>query len=281
MTSGRRPGGPEASRWGASAILSGMTDTTDPIAQRPVVLASSSPRRRVLLGQLGVRFTVRISDLDETLSAPVDAATFVASLARQKAERVAWEGQGGDVPQPDTSRTVVLGADTVVSLDGEILGKPADAAAAAAMLRRLRGRDHDVYTAVALVDTATGTSETRLVRTTVHVRDFTDAALDAYVATGEPLDKAGGYGIQRGTRELMAGFTGCYTNVVGFPVCEVAALLIGAGLALPGEPPYCRLPDGRPCPHAVTMTEAAGAGDGTRAEAVPAASGENHVGDPP
>lgn len=256
MTSGRRRGGLEPSRWGASAILSGMTDTTDPIAQRPVVLASSSPRRRVLLGQLGVRFTVRISDLDETLSAPVDAATFVTSLARQKAERVAWEGQGGDVLAARPSGAIVLGADTVVSLDGEILGKPIDADAATAMLRRLRGRDHDVYTAIALIDTRAGTSETRLVRTTVHVRDFTDAALNTYVATGEPLDKAGGYGIQRGTRELIAGFTGCYTNVIGFPVCEVAALLIGAGLALPGQPPYCRLPDGGACPHELGMAAA-------------------------
>ena len=224
------------------------------------MLASSSPRRRVLLGSLGVRFTVRISDLDETMTAPATAAEYVESLARQKAEIVAWETapdtEAGAPTEGEEPRTgvLVLGADTIVSLDGEILGKPADAAAATTMLGRLRGRDHDVLTAVALVDTASGKTESRVVTTVVHMHDFDDEALQAYIATGEPFDKAGGYGIQRGTRQLVAGFTGCYTNVVGFPLCEVASLLIGAGVSFESEPPFCRLPDGQPCPHEVAMT---------------------------
>lgn len=239
-----------------------MTEPSGTTPQRPVVLASSSPRRRVLLGTLGVRFTVRISDLDEAMTAPTAAADYVESLARQKAEIVAWEAasvaEPGEASGPGSGSslpgTLVLGADTVVSLDSEILGKPADAAAATTMLGRLRGRDHAVLTAVALVDTLTGTTASRVVATIVHMHDFDDAALQAYIATGEPFDKAGGYGIQRGTRQLVAGFSGCYTNVVGFPLCEVSGLLISAGVSLDGGPPFCRLPDGQPCPHESDMS---------------------------
>lgn len=239
-----------------------MVDASRISPQRPVVLASSSPRRRVLLGTLGVRFTVRISDLDEAMTAPSAAADYVESLARQKAEIVAWEAapvvEHDVTPGPGSTAslpgTLVIGADTVVSLDGEVLGKPADTESAATMLGRLRGRDHEVLTAVALVDAMTGTTESRVVTTVVHMHDFDDVTLQAYIATGEPFDKAGGYGIQRGTRQLVAGFSGCYTNVVGFPLCEVAGLLISASVSLDGGPPFCRLPDGQPCPHEIDMS---------------------------
>ena len=229
----------------------------DPVVhqhQPAIVLASSSPRRRVLLSQLGVQFTVRITDFDETMTAPAAPETYVESLARQKAGIVAWESSS-DATEGEAvrARSLVLGSDTVVSVDGEILGKPASEAEATAMLTRLRGRDHEVLTAVALIDTGDGSTRSRVVTTTVHMRDFDDAALTAYVASGEPMDKAGGYGIQRGTRQLIAGFTGCYTNVVGFPLCEVATLLLEAGVEIPGLPPYCRLPDGQPCPHEQAM----------------------------
>ena len=226
-----------------------MADLAAPRPERSVVLASSSPRRRVLLGGLGVRFTVRISDLDETMTAPATPLDYVTSLARQKADLVAWESVPGPESDPTRPGPVVIGADTIVTIDGDILGKPVDEAAAVTMLARLRGRDHQVLTAVALVDTVSGTTESRVVTTTVHMHDFDDETMAAYIATGEPFDKAGGYGIQRGTRKLIAGFTGCYTNVVGFPLCEVAALLMEAGVALGKEPPYCLLPDGRTCPH--------------------------------
>ncbi len=237
-----------------------MPDLSDDTLQRQIVLASSSPRRRLLLGRLGVPFTVRISDLDEAMTAPATAAAYVESLARQKAEIVAWEAApgAGTVGDPEhgehASNPLVIGADTVVSLDGDILGKPADADGAKTMLKRLRGRDHEVLTAVALVDTATRTTVSGVVTTVVHMHPFDDETLAAYIATGEPLDKAGGYGIQRGTRLIVAGFTGCYTNVVGLPLCEVAALLEDAGLVLPVSPPYCHLPNGEPCPHEIAMT---------------------------
>jgi septum formation protein len=234
-------------------VVRPMTDPPIGGSDRAIVLASSSPRRRILLGSLGVRFTVRISDLDETLTAPATPAAYVESLARQKAELVAWEAAPLEDDATDRPGSLVIGADTAVTLHGDILGKPADEAAAAAMLSRLRGRDHDVLTAVALVDTVSRAVESRVVTTTVHMRDFDDETMAAYIATGEPFDKAGGYGIQRGTRGLIAGFTGCYTNVVGLPLCEIAALLRGASIALGGEPPYCLLPDGRPCPHALTL----------------------------
>ena len=218
-------------------------------SQRPVVLASSSPRRRLLLGDLGVRFTVRISDLDEAMTAPAEPSAYVASLARQKAEIVAWEALPESVEVPVELAPLVIGADTIVVLDDEILGKPADGKQANRMLRRLRGRSHQVMTALALIDTADRSVTTRTVTSAVHMADFSDDELAAYVATGEPLDKAGGYGIQRGTAHLISGFTGCYTSIVGFPVCEVAALLRGAGIILRADAPYCRLPNGRPCPH--------------------------------
>lgn len=186
------------------------------------------------------------------MTAPTEAAVYVESLSRQKAEIVAWEPaeQAETADDPIAARrSLVIGADTVVSLDGEVLGKPANADAAEEMLRRLRDREHQVLTAVALVDTASRTTVSRVVTTVVHMHPFDNATLAAYIASGEPFDKAGGYGIQRGTRQIVAGFSGCYTNVVGFPLCEVAALLEDAGLTLPGNPPYCQLPDGQPCPH--------------------------------
>ena len=211
----------------------------------------------MLLTNLGLRFTIRISDLDETMTAPDEPVSFVTSLARQKAEVVAWETlpeAAGSVPADDPRQApVVLAADTIVAVDGEILGKPADNDAARAMLRRLRDRTHEVLTAVALVDTATRQGDVHVVRTGVTMRPFSDANLDEYIDTGEPLDKAGGYGIQRGTRKLIAGFDGCFTNVVGLPVCEVVAMLAAQGVTIPSSPPYCRLPDGTVCPREERM----------------------------
>ena len=228
--------------------------------QRPLVLASSSPRRRMLLTNLGLRFTIRISDLDEAMTAPDEPVGFVTSLARQKAEIVAWETLPETNDNPSNSSVddrqqspLVLAADTIVALDGEILGKPVDNDAARAMLLRLRDRAHEVLTAVALVDTAARQGDVHVVRTGVTMRPFSDGDLQEYIDTGEPLDKAGGYGIQRGTRKLIAGFDGCFTNVVGLPVCEVVAMLTARGIAIPTSSPYCRLPDGTVCPREVRL----------------------------
>ncbi|MCA9878404.1 MAG: septum formation protein Maf, partial [Thermomicrobiales bacterium] len=160
-----------------------------------------------------------------------------AQLALRKARAVAAELASG----------WVLGADTIVVLDGEILGKPADAADAAAMLRLLRGRAHEVVTGLALVNAGTGDAQTATVPAVVTMRDYADAEIAAYVTTGEPLDKAGAYGIQGLGGALVAGFSGCFNSVVGLPLCGVTTLLRAAGFTVP-DVPACRRPDGTACP---------------------------------
>lgn len=159
------------------------------------------------------------SGIEEVLEgAPTPAA--VAALALAKARAVAGRvGEG-----------IVLGADTVVVIDGDALGKPADRDAARAMLRRLRGRAHEVITGVAVVDATNGRSEATAVLTRVVMADVSDAELEAYVASGEPLDKAGGYAIQGGGAALVAGFAGSYSNVVGLPLRATATLLSAFGV---------------------------------------------------
>jgi len=184
-----------------------------------VVLASASPRRRELLRQICPEFEVVPSEIEETLpGGPTPEA--VARLALRKARAVAARAEGA----------VVLAADTVVVLDGEALGKPAGPEEARAMLRRLRGREHEVITGVAAVDTRTGREATRAVASRVRMAAYSDATLDSYVASGAPLDKAGAYAIQDLGGALVADFAGSYTNVVGLPVEETRGLLAELGV---------------------------------------------------
>jgi len=179
-----------------------------------VILASGSPRRRELLRRICADFRVVPSGIEERLDGPPTPET-VAALALEKAREVAARvGEG-----------VVVGADTVVVVDGEALGKPAGADEARAMLRRLRGRTHEVITGVAVVDASTGRAASTAVVTQVLMRDVSDEAIEVYVAGGEPLDKAGAYAIQEGGGALVAGFVGSYTNVVGLPLDATARLL--------------------------------------------------------
>ena len=160
-------------------------------------------------------------DLEETL-APGALREAVARLALDKARAVAARlGQ---------SEGTILGADTIVVIDGEALGKPAGPDEARAMLRRLRGREHDVITGVAVVDAATGRAETTVVVSRVRMADYREAEIEAYVATGEPLDKAGAYAIQGAGGVLVAGLEGSFTNVVGLPLAETARLLAAFGV---------------------------------------------------
>jgi septum formation protein len=212
-----------------------MDDSTAPVS---LILASASPRRRELLAGLGVSFAVVPSAIDEDLGPAPSLAQAVADLAGRKARAVA----GG------LGTGLVLGADTTVVLDGEVLGKPADPGDAVRMLRRLSGRTHRVITGVALVDAASGRAEQSAVTSAVRMRDLSDDKIAAYVATGEPLDKAGGYAVQGKGGALVATVEGCYANVVGLPLCETAALLGRFGVALRTEQPVCRLPSGAPCP---------------------------------
>ena len=190
-----------------------------------VVLASASPRRRELLRQICPRFDVVPSEIEETLAGgPTTEA--VAGLALRKARAVAARAGGA----------VVLAADTVVVLDGTALGKPAGLEEARDMLRRLRGREHEVVTGVAVVDTRTGREAVRSVVSQVCMAAYSDAILDAYVASGAPLDKAGAYAIQDLGGALVERLTGSYTNVVGLPVEETRRLLADFGVPV-NEPP--------------------------------------------
>jgi len=154
--------------------------------------------------------------------APGPPAGAAARLALDKARAVA-----GRLPEG-----IVLGADTLVVIDGRALGKPTDADDARAMLRRLRGREHEVITGVAVVDAATGRGAATAVLSRVRMRDYGGAEIEAYVATGEPLDKAGAYAIQERGGALVAGVRGSRTNVVGLPVAETGRLLAAFGVPL-------------------------------------------------
>ncbi len=192
-----------------------------------LILASASPRRRELLRTLCSDFRVVPSDLEETLAAGSLGAAAVG-LALDKARAVAARvGEG-----------VVLGADTIVVIDGQALGKPAGADEARAMLRRLRGREHEVITGVAVVDAHTGRSEAMAVVSRVRMTEYGEAEIEAYVATGEPLDKAGAYAIQGRGGALVAGLEGSFSNVVGLPLEETARVLAAFGVAVSAPPAH-------------------------------------------
>lgn len=184
-----------------------------------VYLASASPRRSELLRQIGVRFTVRPAAIPEHGLPGETPENYVLRLAAAKAEAV-WAAVSGAVP--------VLGADTAVVLDGEILGKPENAAEAAQMLERLSGRAHGVLTAVAVRHG--GGLETRLSESEVRFRATTAAERLAYCATGEPFDKAGGYGIQGHAAVFIEELKGSYSGVAGLPLFETATLLGRCGI---------------------------------------------------
>ena len=208
---------------------------------QPLILASASPRRLALLCELGLPFQVIVSNVAETWDVATPPHELANVLAERKARAVAASVGTG----------LVLGADTMVVLDDEFLGKPEHAPDASRMLRRLSGREHDVITGLVLVDAATGTLRSGAVTSTVRLRALSDDDIAAYVATGEPLDKAGAYAIQGIGSHLIAGLEGCFTNVVGLPLCETARLLTDAGLAIAANVALCRLPDGSPCPRLV------------------------------
>ena len=187
-----------------------------------LVLASASPRRRELLAQVGFKFDVTPAHIPEDPRAGEDPIAYVTRLAREKAEVVYAELSSKSTSQDGL---VVLGADTTVTLDNHILGKPEDEQDAARMLRMLSGRSHHVITGVAVV-TARG-AEVAAEVTAVRFLTLTDAEIDAYVATGEPMDKAGAYAIQGLAARWIPRVEGCYFNVVGLPLALVSTLLEG------------------------------------------------------
>ena len=189
------------------------------------ILASSSPRRRELLAQLGLRFEIVKPDIDESRRDAEDLIAYAERLSREKAQAVAHLLDGGPA--------LIISADTIVLDGGELLGKPADAADARRMLRQLRGRAHVVVTAFTLHRASDAPRViTRHARTLAYMRDFNDAEIEAYIASGDPLDKAGAYGIQNDAFRPVARIEGSYSNVVGLPLEALAEALAELGLAV-------------------------------------------------
>lgn len=176
------------------------------------ILASQSPRRRELMGIIGVPFVVRVADIDETMDKTLPPQDEVARVSRKKAEAI-----------PREPEDVVIAADTIVVCDHEILGKPRDARDACRMLRMLSGRDHQVMTGLTVLHGDTVRVTTQI--TDLHFRELSDREIERYVATGDPMDKAGSYGIQSGGALFAEKMVGDYYNVMGLPVCKLYELL--------------------------------------------------------
>ena len=180
---------------------------------RPLILASGSPRRRELLPRLGSSFETCSPHVGEHVAG--HARDIVYTLAQRKAHAAAAQYADG----------VIIASDTLVSLDGVPLGKPADAEDARRMLTALSGRQHEVFTGVCVLDAKSGRSETRSVRTGVTFRALAPGEIEAYIATGEPMDKAGAYAIQGGAGRFVEALDGPFDNVVGFPTEAVREML--------------------------------------------------------
>jgi MAF protein len=209
-----------------------------------LVLASASPRRRQFLQDLGIAHDAQAADLDETPLPGEAAGDLACRLALAKAQAVA------DALSPARHPALVIGSDTVVVQGETLLGKPEDEAEAVDMLQRLRQGAHHVLSAVALlyVDGAESRSQTRLSRTQVTMRGYTDAEIRAYVATGDPLDKAGAYAIQHREFDPVADLEGCPAGVMGLPLADLAEMLAAWELDLPADiAPICQRLTGLPC----------------------------------
>ena len=188
--------------------VTGSAPGRAPEAREKLVLASQSPRRAEILRAVGWPFEAEAADVDESLRAGEQVTRYVERLAREKAETVAARRLFG----------LVLGADTTVVVEGEVLGKPRDETEARRMLRRLRGHWHEVVTGVALVRAETKQAVTTHARTRVRFAPMTDEEVDWYIATGEPADKAGAYAIQGHGALFIEAIDGDYWNVVGLPI---------------------------------------------------------------
>ncbi len=193
-----------------------------PVDQPLLILASGSPRRQSLLAGLGVPFRTVVPQVDEeAVQVPGDPAGLVLARARAKAEAVAAKDAG-----------LVIAADTVVVIDGDVLGKPVDPQQAGHMLGRLSGRRHEVYTGLLVLDSRTGEKAEAVEVTRVWMRRLTPGQIDAYVASGEPLDKAGAYAVQGLGALLIERIDGCFYNVVGLPLMRLGLLLSHFGIDL-------------------------------------------------
>jgi len=187
-----------------------------------IILASNSPRRKELLTRIGLSFTVAPADVDESVLPGESPEAYAVRVALDKA-RIAAERAG---------EGIVIAADTIVVAGDAILGKPSGPADARRMLSVLSGRGHEVITGLAVVDAATGRFTVRTSATQVWFRELSDREIESYVATGEPLDKAGAYGIQERGALLVERIEGCYSNVVGLPLSLLGEMLREFGVYL-------------------------------------------------
>ncbi len=188
-----------------------------------IILASGSPRRRELLSQMGLTYRVVVSDADEAVDSALSPSDQVSLISRRKADAVA-EQVGVD--------PLVIAADTIVSLDGQVMGKPHSRDEAVQMLSTLQGKTHQVYTGLTLQHGSRIVTETEC--TSVTFRPMTGNEIAAYVASGEPMDKAGAYGIQGLGGMFVAGIHGDYFNVMGLPICRLGIVLKTFGVEVMG-----------------------------------------------
>jgi len=202
-----------------------------------ILLASASPRRRELLSLLGLSFSVVVADVDETDGDGESPQAMVQRLSRAKALAVVAR----------YPHALVIAADTTVALDGESLGKPADAVEATAMLLALRGRPHQVYSGLTV---AQGDQTlTDLAESEVRMRDYSDKEIARYVASGDPLDKAGAYAVQHAGFHPAGRVEGCFASVMGLPLCHLARTLARWGVIVPVDVPrVCQTHTGFACP---------------------------------
>jgi len=193
------------------------------VAQKPLlVLASNSPRRRELLALGGWMFHVWPAEVDESQRPGEAAGAYVLRLADKKAKACAKSARPGET---------IVAADTAVTVDGDILGKPQSMAEAVAMLRRLRGRKHQVCTGIAVLDADSGKTVFDLCVTNVPMRAYTEEEIQAYILTGDPLDKAGAYAIQHAGFHPVKKMKGCYASVMGLPLCHLTRALRKLGVS--------------------------------------------------
>ncbi|MCB0042857.1 MAG: septum formation protein Maf [Caldilinea sp.] len=195
-----------------------------------LILASASQRRQQFLRDLGLTFTISVADIDETPLPGELPAPMTVRLAAAKARAVAERLPASDAPR------LVIASDTTVALGDTILGKPLDGADATRMLQELRGRDHEVISAVSALRLPHFGQATCINRTTVTMRDYSDDEIEAYVATGDPMDKAGAYGIQSRDFAPVVALDGCYAGVMGLPLADFCDLLAAFGVQTPVAP---------------------------------------------
>jgi MAF protein len=194
-----------------------------------LILASSSPRRQQLFHDLGLTFRALPADIDETPLPAEHPGAMTCRLAEEKARAVAA------ALGPVTAATLIVASDTTVALGATSYGKPLDAADAVRMLRDLRGGPHQVFSAISVLALPGDRQATRVNTTDVFMRDYSDAEIDAYVATGDPLDKAGAYGIQARDFACVSHLQGCYAGVMGLPLGDLAELLGEFGYAVTAD----------------------------------------------